>query len=385
MDQVIDLSTRLLDVSDKKSKALQAAALYILFMLAVPLVLFIPTYGMPWEWPWDKICRRLADLPHRIWGRGGPEAYLVFLALPLHYLSTLSMQQRLRITPQTVEWSSRVPAWAAFLQPTWQLQRNLILSVRVDLSRVSQLPRAARVRFETKLGQKAIPLFGWYRLGRSLESQQPMSKRSFLTGRWQGEVEHLPIVQALRDAGIEYVVDSTPVADPFRKSPTGWMVAAGSITVMVYAIYAIINQKYVYAGWSQWLLVGAVATLVAWVTWRVVRDSRMMRQEKIGGVVAAAAMFGLAVWAGAPAINAATSDGQHDKIYSYAGDGQFVPRELGPPDLNLSEYRTLIKDWQPGDEMRIPLVHGALGFWQYNRDTVVSRLVARQSRSKKSG
>lgn len=384
MDQVIELSTRLRDVSDKrKNNAFQATALYVLFILAMPIVIFMPRYGMPWEWPWAEIWRRLADLPHRIWERGDPEAYLVFLLLPSHYLATLSMQQRLRITPQSFEWSSRLPTWAAFLQPAWQLQRSQIVSVRVDLSRVSQLPRAARVRFETKLGPKAIPLFGWYRLGRSVESQQPISRRSFLTGRWQGDVESLPIVQALRDAGIEYVVDSTPVTDPLRKSPAGWMVAVGSIAAMAYAMYAIINQKYAYAGWTQWLLVDAVAALAAWVTWRVVRDSGMMREEKIGGVVAAAAMFGLAAWAGAPALNAATSDGPHDKVYRYAGEGQFVPREPGPPDLNLSKYRLLIKDWQPGDEISVPLVHGALGWWQYDRDETVSRLAVRRTGGRK--
>ena len=384
MDQVIELSTRLRDVSDKrKSKVLQATILYVLFMLAMPIVIFMPTHGMPWEWPWPLIWRRVLDMPRHVWEHGGPEAYFIFLLVPLHYLAALSIQQRLRITTQTLEWSSRLPAWAAFLQPAWRLQRSQIVSVRVDLSRVSQLPSAARVRFETRLGPKAIPLFGWYRLGRSLESQQPISKRNFLTGRWQGDVESLPIVQAMRDAGIEYVVDSTPVADPLRKSPAGWMVAAGSIAAMVYAIYAIINQKYAYAGWTQWLLVDAVAALAAWVTWKVVRESRMTREEKIGGVLAAAAMFGLAVWAGAPALNAATSDGPHDKVFSYAGEGHFVPREPGPPDLDLSDYGMFIKDWQLGDEISVPLVHGALGLWQYDRDVTVSRLAARQSGRRK--
>jgi len=384
MDSIIELSTRLRDVTDKrKNKALQVIALYVLFMLMMPLVLFMPRYGMPWEWPWADIWQRLSALPHRMWTHGNPEAYLVFLGIPLHYLGVLSLQQRLRITPQTLEWSSRVPAWAAFLQPAWRLQRNQIVSVRVDLSRVSQQPRAARLRLETKLGPKTIPLFGWYRLGRSVEEQQPISKRSFLTGRWQGDVESLPIVQALRDSGIEYVVDSKPVADPLRKSPAGWAIALGSIGAMAYGIFAIINQKYAYAGWTQWLFVDAVAVLSAWATWRVVRDSRMMRQEKFGGVAAAAAMFGLAVWAGAPGLNAATSDGLHDWAYSYIGEGRFTSLKSGPPILDLSEYKVFLQNWRTGDEISIPMLRGALGFWQYDRDATVSRLAARQSRREK--
>src|SRR5215469_1974407 len=241
MGSTIELSTAPAKFSMRANKNGRFAAILIVAVILVQLAGTTDIHG----WNWQDLLLELERIPARILAAQQFGFIVVLLISPLVIWLTLKgAQLDLHISAQSVVCTNRLPTWAKSLQADWHVERNQILSVCVDMSRVSGQPRAARVRFETRQGSKAVPLFGWHRLGQSVDNQRIQSKRDFLTGRWQGDLETFPIIQALREADIEFTVDAKPVADPLRKSPQGWFIALGSIIAVAYGLYAVINCKF---------------------------------------------------------------------------------------------------------------------------------------------
>lgn len=342
--------------------------------MAAQLIAVIDVHG----WTWRDLLQRLQNAPSHILAGEPLGAMAIILGGPLlGWLAVKSVQLRLRISPQFIECMNRLPAWAKVFQPDWRIERTARTSVTVDLRRASVSAQAAKIRFEG-LVPRTIPLYGWYRLGEGVEDQLVGPQRGLVNKKLVEQLPSLSIIRSLKEAGIEPLIDDGPVVDPLRKSPAGWMLALSSIAAMTYALIAVTNQHDLYANQPPWIFIVATGGLAAYLAWEVVRRTNLGRDEKLMGVVATAAMFGLAAWAAAPRINAMTSNGVQDVTYRYEGKGIFVPERIDAPTLDLSRYVRSLEPWKPGDQVVLHLRKGVLGFWQYDRDLAITALDAKK-------
>lgn len=341
--------------------------------MAAQLIAITDVHG----WTWGDLLHRLQNAPAHILAGEPLGAVAILLGGPLlGWLAVKSVQLKLCISPQSIECTNRLPVWAKLLQPDWRIERTSLTRVAVDLRRASATAQAAKIRFEGSV-PRTIPLFGWYRLGQDVENQVAGPRRGLMGRKLLEQLPSLEILKALKEAGIEPLIDDGPVPDPLRKSPAGWMLALTSIAAMTYALIEVSNQHDLYANQPPWIFIAATGGLAAYLAWEVVRRTSLGRDEKLMGVVAAAAMFGLAAWAAAPRINAMTSNGVQDVTYRYVGKGIFVPERNDAPTLDLSRYVRSLKPWKPGDLVVLHLRKGILGFWQYDRDLAITALDAR--------
>lgn len=341
----------------------------------VGLQLFL-TLGLT-GYSWRMLLHKLAAVPSHMWTTGDWQGALLTVAMPIvGWFSYQSQRLTLRITSTTIECKSRLPAWARSAISDWRIQRSGLKAVHVDLTRTRAVSAAAaRLKFVTGDKTYAVRLLGWYRIDRDPEGQRCGIRQGFLKTDYRTEIEKLSIIGALKDAGLDpNIIDAGPVNDPLRKKPAGWLLALSCVGAVAYGIGSLAFQKDLYASQPPWwfiAVIGAVAGLLAWL---VVRGTEMKRDEKIMGVVAAAAMFALAAWAGAPQLNSVTSDGRQTIAFVYRGNGVFKPERSDVPTLDLSRYGHSLAKWKPGDHVEFYLTRGALGFWQYDRDQTLAAL-----------
>lgn len=373
MDSTIELTTSPHKYPARVKRQLWFVVAFVGVIIGFQLFLTLGLTGYSWR----MLLHKLATMPSHMWATGDWQGALLTVAMPtVGWLSYQSQRLTLRITPTSIECKSRLPAWVRGRTSDWQIQRSMLKDIRVDLTGIRTVgSAAARLQFVTGDKTRSIRLLGWYRTDRDSETQQAGFRQGFLKTDYRNEVEKLSVFAALKDAGLSpTIVDAAALSDPLRKKPSGWLLALSCIGAVVYGIGTLAFQKDLYAAQPPWWFISVVGGAAGYLAWLVVRGTNMKRDDKIMGVVAAAAMFALAAWAGAPQLNAVTSDGPHTIAFVYQGDGVFKPERTDVPTLDLSRYGKSLAKWKPGDHIELYLIRGALGFWQYDRDQTLAAL-----------
>lgn len=296
----------------------------------------------------------------------------------LIWLNRIAALSRLYITREEIGCSNRLPPRLKFLNPEWRIGRDKVVSILADLGHGSGLKGNWRIRFmsEGKV-RRSIPLLGWYRIDRDVEGQSANFDESAPRRDYTREVEALSVIAALKEAGFKVIVDAKPSKDTFSNTRAGMTIAIADAIALALTVIGLLSWRDLYATHAPWALILVIGGLSGILSVWGLRRTDIPREDKAVGTFITAALFSLAMWASAPLLNGMTSGGYQEIAYRYAGRGMFTPEGSEAPTLDLSRHSVSFKPWKPGDQVVLYLRHGALGFWQYDRDYAISALMAK--------
>lgn len=273
----------------------------------------------------------------------------------------------LRIEPDRLTMSSNLPRLLKSHRTDWTVHREEIRSLTLQRLR----EHIFTVCLDAQTGIKSLGMLPWYRIDRSVESQE----LPFLVLRASEMLERArasALVTALVESGFEVTFPAPEASvDGFARSTAGRAVAAVAIFATLLAVgEALLHPHYAYLGWSQWFAIvggGALATALAF---RVLKNAPGVNAfQQGGGALILGVCVGLLVWCGGPRFNVATAIVNAEWIYEYESAGVFVPLEPGPPPLDLGAARDVAESlgWRQGDKLEVTVIRGAVGVWQYDR------------------
>lgn len=315
----------------------------------------------------------VAEIIAKVWATK-PWALLVMsVALLLIPLIAGWGKCRFRIEPDRLTMISNMPQPFKSGLTDWSVRRDEIRSIELH---------AVGAQFSiwliTASGTKRFALDPWFRLDRSVESQEQPFRLVLRAARLHERARASSLVGALEESGyaVGYPADEQRV-DGFAQAKSGRAVATIAISAALLAVAEILFQSHAYLGSPPWAAIagsGSVAAALAYGVLKNVEDIQAM--EKMAAPLVLGACIALLMWAGAPRINAATADTDVAWIYVYEGDGVFTARIPGPPPLDFewAHARAASAGWRRGDTLAVPVVRGALGFWQYDRRETYRRV-----------
>lgn len=282
-----------------------------------------------------------------------------------------------RIEPDRLTMTSNLPQPLKNRLTDWSVRRDEIHSI--ELRAVSgQHAQANGLWLVTATGTKRFGASPWYRLDQSVESQEPPLRLVFRMADVIERARASSLVRALEQSGYAVTMPTDAASvDGFARAKSGRAVAAISISAALLAVAEMALHPPAYLGPPPWPAVIGSGVLAAALTYGVLKNVQSIQApEKMAAPLVLGACIALLMWAVAPRINAATAVTDTEWVFVYDGGGVFIAQSDGPPPLDLFAARGRIAEagWAPGDTLEVPVVRGALRFWQYDRRTTHSRI-----------
>ncbi len=294
--------------------------------------------------------------------------------VPMLYVSRARRVERLVITEQGLEYVSPLPRALQFLQPSWTLRWSQVYRASVAQGRIAPGPQFVELVLDLGLERRRLMPYLWV----DPQTYQPPNpwglreaRRRMERGAVLAELRDSPLMIAVAQHVPQLKVDwdsVSPGGFALEKNP--WTLAAVIVFLALF-VYALLDGLFLnletYAERPFHGACFAAGAALALAVFGLVRRARTPTGESVALALLTGAAFGAALYPGLLRLNELTDTGGLQTLaYEHRGGGHFLPRQAGPPPLDLSQYAEYWAELRTGAGHEFELRRGGLGFYQLN-------------------